>query len=110
MRGDRHPVKPPDVLDDVARLSAEWIRRSCDAERDDMPLGRADLDGIDAQNVLSIRGRLLPAAAIAVIGEDDEGEAGTRRRSGDLIDSAGPVRAPRVHVKRPAHRSGEARR
>ena len=108
MRRDRHPAEPPDVLDDIARFSAERIRRSCNAERDDMPRSRADLDGIDAQNVLSIRRRLLRATAVAVIGEDDEREAGARRCSGDLIDGAGPVRTPRVHVERPTHRSREA--
>ena len=44
--------------------------------------------------------------AVAVVGQDDELEPGARRRRGDVIDGARPIRTASVDVDRSADRRG----
>ena len=47
MRDDAEAAQTPDIVDDIARFSAERIRRSRQVERDVVAAGRADFDGVE---------------------------------------------------------------
>ena len=69
----------------------------------------ADLDRIDAQHAVAIRGRVGFASAVPVVGENDEVESGPRRGGRDVIDRAGSIRTSRMNVNRSAHRRAQRR-
>ena len=100
MRGDAEPAEPADVLDDVARLAAERIRRGRHVERDVVAAVGADLDAVEAQDAGAIGRRIGRARAVAVIGEDDELQAGAGGRRGDLVGRAPAVGSVGVDVER----------
>ena len=85
MGGDAEAAQPLHVLDHVARLAAERVRRLREAERDVVPLRGADLDGVEAQDAGSIRGRIRRARAVAMVGEDDEIQPGPRGGRGHVL-------------------------
>ena len=58
----------------------------------------ADLNGVDDEHSLPIRGGLRPPGAVAVIGHDHEFQSGARRRGGDIVDRSGAIRAACVDV------------
>ena len=58
MRDDAEAAEPLDVLDDVARLPAERIRRGRHVEREVVAAGGADLDAVEAQHARAIRRRI----------------------------------------------------
>ena len=99
MRDDAESAEPPHVVDDVARFAAQRIRRLRQSDRDVMPRLRAQLDGVDDEHAGSILRRVRLARAVAVIGEDDELQAGPRRGRGDVVWRSGSVRAIGVDVK-----------
>src|SRR5262249_3072741 len=93
------PAEPSHVLDHIARLAGEAIRRRAwQPERNVVSTGSADLDGVNAEDAGSIRGRQRRACAVAVIRQDDELEPGARRGGGDFIGGAGAVRGGGVDV------------
>ena len=50
MRDDAEAAEPPDVFHDVARLSAQRIRRLWNPDRDVVSVRGAELDGIDDEH------------------------------------------------------------
>ena len=111
---DTEPAEPPHVLDDVGGVAGQPVRRLAQTEREVVAVRRADLDAVDDEDAGSIRRRERRARAVAVIGDDDELQAGAGRRGGDLVDGAAAVRARRVDVDDAAgdggRRDGEGRR
>ena len=111
---DTEAAEPPHVLDDVGRVAGQPIRRLAEAEREVVAVGRADLDAVDDEDAGSIRRRERRTCAVAVIGDDDEAQAGACRRGGNIVDGAAAVRARGVDVDGAAHaggrRDGEGRR
>ena len=110
MRGDAESAEPPHVLDDVARLAAERIRRRRHVERDVVAAVRADLDAVEAQHARSIRRRIGRARRVAVVGEDDELQAGARGGRGDLVGAAQAVGSIGVDVEDAGDRAVGRRR
>ena len=85
MRHDTESAETSDVGDHVARFTPKRIWRLRKSESDVMPGLRAELDRIDDEHAITIPGRVWPACAVSVIGEDDEVQPGTRRSSRYLI-------------------------
>ena len=98
MRRDRKPAEPVNVVDDVARFSSQRIRRLRQIERHDVPILRADLNGVDVQHAVAIVGQIRCSRPVAVIGDDDELQSGGRCRACDFVDRAGSVGPHRMHV------------
>src|SRR4029450_7389458 len=110
MRGDGHSTQARDVLDDVTRFASQRVLRAWETECYDVTTRGADLDGVNAQHTAPIRRRIRLASAVTVIGEDHEVESGSRRRTGDVIDRARPIRTSCVNVNCAAHRSAQCGR
>ena len=100
---DSESAEAPHVLHDISRFARQRVRSLRQTEGDVVAAAGADLDGVDAEDALVIHGRLRRTRAVAVIGDDDEGEPGACGRRGDLLDVAAPVRDACVYVHRAAH-------
>lgn len=98
MRDDAESTQPPDVLDDVARLAGETIRRARHAQGDVVAVGRADLDAIDHEHAGDVARRVHEAGRVAMVGQHDEVETRARGGVGHFVLSAGAVGGARVHV------------
>jgi hypothetical protein len=98
VRGNRHPSQTRHILDHVASLTRERIRRFGKTEGDDVAAARTDLNCINAQHAAAIRRRIGVASGVAVIGEDHEFETGARRCARDVVDCSRAVRTTGVHV------------
>ncbi len=103
MRGDAESTKPAHVVDNVARFAGEGKRRRGHVERDIVSAVGADLDAVHAQNAGPIGRRIGRTGRVAVIGEDDEFQAGVRRGGGDLIGRTEAVRTVCMHVHHARH-------
>ena len=104
MRGNAEPSEPGDILGYGVGIATEPVRRPRRTERDVVALVRADFDAVDAQHTVNVFGRLWGAGAVAVVGEDGEVQARTRRRERDPLAIEGSVRTGRVDVKRATQR------
>ena len=91
MRRDAESAETVDVLDDVARVAGERIRRRRHADRDVVTLVRADLHAIEAEHAGPVDRRIGNARRVTVIGEDDELESRLRRGGRDLVRPAQTV-------------------
>src|SRR6186997_3043842 len=100
MCGDGHSTQACDVFDDITRFATQRVRRAWETECYDVTTCGTDLDGVNAQHTAPIRRRIRLTSAITVISEDHEVESGSRRRAGDVIDRACPVRTSRMNVNR----------
>ena len=100
VRRDRHAAEPQHVFHDSRRFASERIRRGGHVERDQVAAVGADLDGVDAEHAVQVRGRIGRARGIAVVGDHHELQSGARRRRGDRLAVAGAVGPGAVHVKR----------
>ena len=91
-RGARRPqaAEPRDVLDDRRGSPPSGYGARRHVERDVVPAVRADLDGVEAQHAVEVGGRIGRARAVAVVGEDDELQAGARRGRGEPRRSPTP--------------------
>ena len=96
------------VLDHVARVAANRVRRLRHADGQVVPGAGADLHAVEHEDARAVAGRLGQSRAVAVVGEDHELQAGPRGGGGDLVDRAVTVGPVRVHVEGAA--PGRARR
>ena len=102
MGGDGKSPEAMDVVDDVARLAGQRVRGGRHVEREQMAAGGADLDRVDAQDAVAVRGRLGLRGRIAMVGDDDELQSGLRRRGRDVVDAAvavGPIGVDVEHAR-----------
>ena len=98
MRGHGPSTEAMNVLDDVPRLTGQWIRRwALKIECDNVSALGADFRGVDAENAVTIL-RGLETSGIAMVGEDHEVKAGSSRGSSDIVERAAAVRSCGVHV------------
>src|SRR5690348_7188957 len=91
-------AETPDVLDHSSRFAAERIRRCCHIEGDVVAATRADLDTVEAENAVPILRRIRPTSAVAMIGQDDEGESRVCGCGGYSVLVGRTVRARRVNM------------
>ena len=111
MRRNRHPAQPGDVLDDVARFTAEGIRRGPHTPSTTTCPSKVVTSTASMQSTPPrYDGGSGSRVAVAVIREDDELQAGTRGGCRNLIGGAGAVRLPAVHVHDALHRVAFVRR
>ena len=99
------PAEPGDVFRDGLCGPAERIWRARHVERDVVPLIRADLDGVQTEHAVDVRRRIGRTRRVAVIGQDDEREAGPRRGGGNGRLVARAVGAGGMNVVRAGDRS-----
>ena len=105
MRGNPEPAEPSHVLHDVARLTGERIRRRRHVEHDVVPAAGADLHAIETQHARSVNRRVGRPGPVAVIGEDDERDAGACRGRGYFVGRAPAVGSSGVNVEDAGDRS-----
>ena len=105
MRRDRHASHPAHVFEHIADFPTERKRRLWKAQCNDVTTVRADFDGVDAEDAVSIDRRVRTTCSIAVVGEDHELQPRAPRRRGDVVNRASAVRSTRVHVNGAADRS-----
>ena len=85
MRRHAKAPEPAYIFDDRGRFSAERIRRLVHADRDVMTTIGTDFHRIDAQDTVEILRSVSQTSAVAVIGEDDEVQAGAGRGGSDGV-------------------------
>ena len=95
-----NPPRRLHVVDDVARFAAQRIRRLWKSDGDVVARLRAQLDGVDDEHAGSVLRRVRRARAVAVIGKDDEVQAGACRGRSHVVWRSGSVGAIGVDVKR----------
>jgi hypothetical protein len=100
MGRDPEASEPMDVLEHIARFASQAVRRLRQAERNQMAVRGADLDGVDEQHAVHVTRRIGRARRVAVIGEHDEVEAGAMSGTGNPLGCAGAVGSHGVHVNR----------
>jgi hypothetical protein len=90
-----------DVIEHVANVSRQRIARwTLKVQRNEVAAVRVDFSGIDDQDIVKVAWRIGDAGAVAVIGQDDEIQAGAG--CGRCIASPNRcVRSRGVHVPRP---------
>jgi hypothetical protein len=107
---DRKPAEPVHVVDDVAPFSSQRVWSLREIERHDVPILRADLNGVDVQHAVAVIGQIGCSRPVAVIGDDDELQSGGCCRAYDFLDRAGSVGPRRMHVDDTADAAAEPRR
>jgi hypothetical protein len=106
MRRDPEASQPMDVLEHIARVACQAIRRLRQSERNQMAVRGADLDAVDEQHAVHVARRIGRARRVAVVGEHHEVEAGAMRGTGNPLGRSGAVGPHGVHVNRAAAISG----
>ncbi len=100
---DAEASQPRDVLDHVASLPSERVRRRRQAEGGVVAAGRADLHRLDAEHPADVPRRRRRAEGVPVVGQDHEPQARAGRGGGDLLHRAGAVGDLRMNVIGAAH-------
>ena len=98
MRREPESTQPVDVVDHIARVAGEAVRRLANAERDVMAIRSADLDRIDDKNTIDVPRRIGCSKAVAVVGEDDKVESCAVGRSCHIVRGSRAIRTRRVDM------------